>query len=268
MVDDGINTSNNNNNNNNPEGEDREINLYAVFFKYMVYWPWFVASVLACCIGMYVFLRYQTPVYNVTSSVLIKEDEKKGANAASGLAAIQDLGMLSMTSNFDNEVEILRSRTLIKKVVSDMGLYIDMEESNALGFNPPLYKNSPVNVFITPEEADRLVAPVELRMRYTKEGQLTVRAEYKIDKEGDEETMEQGFDRAPRHIAHPRRGFQFHGHGFHTGVGGRGDRAGGPRPYAHVHCRGLRQGVERDALVQDDDDRQGILEEHGEATRR
>ena len=85
MVDDGINTSNNNNNNNNPEGEDREINLYAVFFKYMVYWPWFVASVLACCIGMYVFLRYQTPVYNVTSSVLIKEDEKKGANAASGL---------------------------------------------------------------------------------------------------------------------------------------------------------------------------------------
>lgn len=160
MVDDGINTSNNNNNNNNPEGEDREINLYAVFFKYMVYWPWFVASVLACCIGMYVFLRYQTPVYNVTSSVLIKEDEKKGANAASGLAAIQDLGMLSMTSNFDNEVEILRSRTLIKKVVSDMGLYIDMEESNALGFNPPLYKNSPVNVFITPEEADRLVAHV------------------------------------------------------------------------------------------------------------
>ena len=160
MVDDGINTSNNNNNNNNPEGEDREINLYAVFFKYMVYWPWFVASVLACCIGMYVFLRYQTPVYNVTSSVLIKEDDKKGANAASGLAAIQDLGMLSMTSNFDNEVEILRSRTLIKKVVNDMGLYIDMEESNALGFNPPLYKNSPVNVFITPEEADRLADTV------------------------------------------------------------------------------------------------------------
>ena len=91
---------------------------------------------------MYVFLRYQTPVYNVTSSVLIKEDEKKGANAANGLAAIQDLGMLSMTSNFDNEVEILRSRTLIKKVVNDMGLYIDMEESNAWA-STPLYTRTP-----------------------------------------------------------------------------------------------------------------------------
>ena len=138
--------------------------------------------------------------------------------------------MLSMTSNFDNEVEILRSRTLIKKVVSDMGLYIDMEESNALGFNPPLYKNSPVNVFITPEEADRLVAPVELRMRYTKEGQLTVRAEYKIDKEGDEETMEQGFDRLPAILPTPVGVFSF------TGMDSIPELEGGEiELVAHVH---------------------------------
>ena len=32
--------------------------------------------------------------------------------------AVQDLGTFSMTNNFDNEVEILKSRTLIKKVVN------------------------------------------------------------------------------------------------------------------------------------------------------
>ena len=146
MIDERINT------NNGVENEEQEINLYALFFKYMVYWPWFVASVWVCCIGMYVFLRYQTPVYNITSSVLIKEDEKKGGNvAANGLAAIQDLGMFSMTNNFDNEVEILKSRTLIKKVVNDMRLYISLEQENTGGFNTPLYRNSPVEVFITPE---------------------------------------------------------------------------------------------------------------------
>ena len=170
--------------------------------------------------------------------------------------------MLSMTSNFDNEVEILRSRTLIKKVVSDMGLYIDMEESNALGFNPPLYKNSPVNVFITPEEADRLVAPVELRMRYTKEGQLTVRAEYKIDKEGDEETMEQGFDRLPAILPTPVGVFSF------TGMDSIPELEGGEiELVAHVHTP-TSTAEAYGTLVQDDDDRQGILEEHGEATRR
>lgn len=67
--------------------------------------------------------------------------------------------MLSMTSNFDNEVEILMSRTLIKKVVSDIGPIYRHGGVERLGLQPPLYKNSPVNVFITPEEADRLVAP-------------------------------------------------------------------------------------------------------------
>lgn len=67
-----------------------------------------MASVLAV-IGMYVFLRYQTPVYNVRRRCG-QGGREEGANAANGLAAIQDLGMLSMTSNFTaNEVEILRS---------------------------------------------------------------------------------------------------------------------------------------------------------------
>jgi len=206
MVDDRL----NNNNMNVEEEQEQEINLYALFFKYMVYWPWFVASVLVCCIGMYVFLRYQTPVYNITSSVLIKEDEKKGGNAATnGLAAIQDLGMFSMSNNFDNEVEILKSRTLIKKVVNDMRLYINMEQKNTWGFNLPLYKNSPVNVFITPEEADRLVSPVTLNIRYTQEGKLAVEAEYKIDKKGDELLLEQSFDSLPAILATPIGVFSF-----------------------------------------------------------
>lgn len=206
MIDERINT------NNGVENEEQEINLYALFFKYMVYWPWFVASVLVCCIGMYVFLRYQTPVYNITSSVLIKEDEKKGGNvAANGLAAIQDLEMFSMTNNFDNEVEILKSRTLIKKVVNDMRLYISLEQENTWGFNTPLYRNSPVEVFITPEEADRLVSPVTLRMHYTQAGKLSVEAEYKIDKTGDDISLEQSFESLPAILPTPVGVFSFTG---------------------------------------------------------
>lgn len=204
-------TNNSNINNNNSEGEEQEINLYALFFKYMVYWPWFLASMLICCIGMYVFLRYQTPVYNITSSVLIKEEDKKGGAASSPLAAIQDMGMLSMTSNFDNEVEILKSRTLIKKVVSDLGLYINISEERASGYNPPLYKTSPVNVYITPEEADRLMKPVKLRMRYSQEGKLNVTAEYVLEKNGDELEMVQAFDSLPAILPTPVGVFSFTG---------------------------------------------------------
>ena len=196
--------------NNGIESDEQEIDLHALFIKYMVYWPWFVASVLACCIGMFVFLRYQTPIYSVTSSVLIKEDDKKGgAAAASAFSAIQDIGMLSMTSKFDNEVEILKSRTLIKNVVNEMGLYISLAESRMFGFNRPLYNNSPVKVFITPEEAERFLAPVELNMTYSQDGSLSVSAEYKVTKEGDFETMEQSFKSLPAIFPTPVGVFSF-----------------------------------------------------------
>ena len=69
---------------NTPSGtEQREenVDLYALFFKYFAYWPWFVASVLVCIISAFIYLRYQAPVYNVDAAVLIKEGDKKGGSS-------------------------------------------------------------------------------------------------------------------------------------------------------------------------------------------
>ena len=146
------------------EAEESDFNLYAIIFKYLVYWPWFLVCVLVCVLGTFVYLRYQAPVYNVKSAVLIKEQDKR-RQANNAMAAISDMGMLSMTNNFDNEVEILRSKTLVKKVVSDLGLYITTAESRTFGYALPLYKNQPIKVYMTPEEADKLQGAVKLKMK-------------------------------------------------------------------------------------------------------
>ncbi len=187
---------------NEQNNEENAINLYAIFFKYLAYWPWFVISVIVCLILAFLYLRYQAPVYNVTAAVLIKEEEQKGSTSAtSPLAAIQDLGMFSMTNNFDNEVEILHSRTLIKKAVNELRLYISIAEDRMSGYNIPLYKTSPVNVFMTPEEADKLEAPVKLKMKYTLDGKLNVEAEYTLEEE--EEEISKTFDKLPAVLPTP-----------------------------------------------------------------
>ena len=111
--------------------------------------------------------------------------------------------MFSMTNNFDNEVEILHSRTLIKKAVNELRLYTTIAEDRITGYNIPLYRTSPVNVFMTPEEADKLEAPVKLKMKYTLDGKLHVHAKYVIDEEGDEEEIEKEFDRLPAILPTP-----------------------------------------------------------------
>ena len=189
------------NNNNGMEADEQEIDFLALLFKYFFYWRWFVASILICCIATYLFLRYQTPVYNISSSVLIKEEDKRSGSGSNPLAAIQDLGMFSMTNNFDNEVEILKSRTLIKKVVNDLDLNVRVVKKRAFGYAIPLYKNSPVRIYMTPEEVSKLEEPIKLELAFTKAGKLSVKAEYVRD--GEEQEMVQAFDQLPAVLPTP-----------------------------------------------------------------
>lgn len=177
---------------------EEPLNLYALFFKFFAYWPWFIVSVVGCLLLAFVYLRYQAPVYNISASVLIKEQDARskammGTNGA--LGALQDIGGFSMTSNFDNEIEILQSRTLIRKVVTDLNLYINTQQQRAFGYAPSLYKQSPVVVSLTPEEAEQLQSAVVLRMRYTPQGSLSVRAEYEWNEA--EQVVEKEFPKLP-----------------------------------------------------------------------
>lgn len=189
------------------ENQDNSFNLYALFFKYILYWPWFVASIVLCVIGTYLYLNYQVPVYNITSSVLIKEEDQKSGTGSSPMGAIQDFGMFSMTNNFDNELEILHSRTLIKKVVCDLELYISTVKKRIFGYAKPLYKNTPIRVYISPEQADKLENGVKLRINYTKGGQLSVEASYVIDEE--ENKIEHVFNSLPAVFPTPVGVFSF-----------------------------------------------------------
>lgn len=195
---------------NNEQQHEESINLYAIFFKYLAYWPWFVASVIVCLILAFVYLRYQAPVYNVTSAVLIKEDDssKRGMGAASGaLEAMQSLGGLSMSNNFDNEVEILKSRTLIRKVITQLGLYTSVSQDRMLGYDIPLYQSSPINVFMSPEEAEKLEASAQLKLSYSPEGKLYVKVRYTLNEE--EQETEKTFDKLPAVFPTPAGVFSF-----------------------------------------------------------
>lgn len=181
------------------EEKDEKFDFQAFFFKYIIHWPYIVACVLLSLALAFIYLRYQVPVYVVSSSVLIKEDDKKNANNA--LATMQDFGMLSMTSNFDNEIQIMQSRTLIKKVVSRLNLFINIAEKRAFGYAMPLYKNAPLDVFMTAEEADKLTGNVRLELTYQPGGLLLVQATYLEN--GKEQEVVQSFGKLPAVLPTP-----------------------------------------------------------------
>ena len=127
---------------NNPEGADiKEISPGELLYNYFLYWPFLVLMLLISMTGAWLYLRYKVPVYKTSASLLIKDD-KKGGNSTDMLEAFD---MFSSKKNVENEVEVLKSKTLLKEVVKNLYLYgpvtIQGRVTNQSG-----YESSPIRV--------------------------------------------------------------------------------------------------------------------------
>ncbi|MCD8529656.1 MAG: Wzz/FepE/Etk N-terminal domain-containing protein, partial [Flavobacterium sp.] len=122
-------------------------NLKEEIENYISHWKWFVVGVFVCFAGAYLYLRYTIPQYKATSTILVKDDRK--GSMASELSAFSDLGLLSgVKSNVDNEIEVIKSRTLIASTIKDLGLttaYLNLGRVKS----EELYKGSPIQIFFS-----------------------------------------------------------------------------------------------------------------------
>ena len=82
------------------EEKEEKIDIQQILFKYLIHWPWIVSTVVVCLIGAWIYLKMATPIYNISATVLIK-DEKKGG-ASSQLSELENLGMGGLFSASQN----------------------------------------------------------------------------------------------------------------------------------------------------------------------
>ena len=159
--------------NNMNELDEEKVNYQELLFKYIIHWPWFVASVLACLISAWVYLHFQTPVYQVSASIMIKDDKKNSGGNNTDLESLGLGGVITSTQSIDNEIEVIRSKTILKEVVNDLELYITYYDEDEFP-KKELYKTSPVIVNLTTQEADKLPGAALIDMKLTPEGSLDV----------------------------------------------------------------------------------------------
>ena len=100
------------------------INIREELEKYLIHWKWFLVGVVLSISLAFIYLRYTIPQYKATSSILIKDNQKSGISAE--LAAFEDLGIVGgSANNADNEIEILKSRKIIGRVIDTLQLDIE-----------------------------------------------------------------------------------------------------------------------------------------------
>lgn len=156
------------------EQPEEQVNIQEILFRYLIHWPWFVVAVVLCIASAWGYLRLATPIYNVSATVLIKDDKKGGgASMSSELEKMGLDGFVSSSNNVDNEIEVLRSKSLAREVVNQLGLFVTyMDEDEFPGRE--LYRTSPVQVSLTPQEAEKLPHTMEVNMVLQPTGAMDV----------------------------------------------------------------------------------------------
>ena len=133
------------------ENLDQDFQIRAVVDQYVTHWRWFLLGVVVSLVVAYIYLRYTVPQYRAVTTILVKDDKKGGLS--SELSAFADMGIGGVKSNLDNEIEILKSRTLVESTIRKMNLNIAfVVEGKILSAN--LYKKAPIVINYLEQNSD------------------------------------------------------------------------------------------------------------------
>lgn len=143
--------------------QEEEIHINELIRPYLKRWKWFVLGGIFALFIAYLFLKTQNPVYEVVSTVLIKDSKKSlGGQDFEMLRDLSGLGKMS-SDGVDNEMEILKSKKLMTTVIKDLGLETDVYVPGFFKDTEVYGKTSPITVkIITEKETLKPVKPVHL----------------------------------------------------------------------------------------------------------
>lgn len=113
--------------------------------KYTINWKWFLISLFVFFTLGFIYLRYATDVYRVTATIKIANNNRD-SNILREVNQMNDYGLFNKESNSVNdEIEVLKSRSLINNVVEDLGLNIQCFIQGKIKAKE-YYKNPPVTL--------------------------------------------------------------------------------------------------------------------------
>ncbi|MHB1147653.1 MAG: GumC family protein [Lutibacter sp.] len=130
---------------------DESLNLREQLENYLFHWKWFVLGVAVALVGAFLYLRYTPNQYTVSTTILV--DDKNSGGLASELSAFEDLGLLGGSKAvLDNEIELLKSKSLAERVVKSLGTNVTFFKQGNVIKSELFSKSAPIKInFFSPD---------------------------------------------------------------------------------------------------------------------
>ncbi|MFB9844542.1 GumC family protein [Mucilaginibacter ginsenosidivorans] len=124
-----------------PVSNEELLNFREILGKYLYHWPLYILLLIICGGAGFVYSKLVKPGYEVKASIVLTDDRD---NKTSHKDVLDQLEVTDAPQVVENEIQILKSRNLISRVVYDLKLYINYSRESKLVKKEDLYKKSPV----------------------------------------------------------------------------------------------------------------------------
>jgi len=136
-----------------PTTGDKQIDYFdslKILLKaYLRHWIWLSLIFIAFLAISMAYSRYSKLSYTSRGLLMIQDEQQ--SSGSSEMSVLKDLGILKGESNVSNEIELLRSRTLLRKVVEELHLHTELFVlSKTTGLlKQDLYLRSPLSISLS-----------------------------------------------------------------------------------------------------------------------
>ena len=148
------------------------IDLSEIIFVIKKHWKWFVASASVCLLLAFVYTKFSTPIYEVSTKIFIKDDRSAGS-LNSTISSFTGLNLMSGNDMVEDKIEVIKSRTVSEQMVRDLKLYITYIDKS--GFrDKDMYGKQTLTVACEPMLPDTIFMPLEIYIENTGNAKTTV----------------------------------------------------------------------------------------------
>jgi len=144
------------------EEKEKRIDFIELSFKYLSHWKWFIASLIICISVAILYLKLTDPIYEVTSTILMKDDQK--GSGIPELNVLKEIGVIDTKNNVENELEVLKTSSITEQTVNELGLYASYEITELFNHQFLYGSNCPIVIDISPENLKNIKQQIEFKV--------------------------------------------------------------------------------------------------------
>ena len=124
----------------NPDLREESVDYKAIFLKFFRYWYFFLLAIVVALTLAYFFNKYTTPVYEISSRMLINDPAKIDPQDMIGMGTYA-----RSQNNIQNEIVVLKSHTVVNRTIKKLDFFVSYYAEESFK-TTELYKSSPFEV--------------------------------------------------------------------------------------------------------------------------